>query len=89
MDKVLKNKIANWLLNPDNPATDKGDLIKKLKKESLDKIFNQIELPLVEVLRSMEKLGVKINKKEVKKLLTDYNKKIKVLEKKIYKAFFF
>ena len=86
MDQVVKNKIANWLLNPDNPATDQGDLIKRLKKEGLDKIFNNIELPLIEVLRSMEGLGVRINKKEAKKLLTDYNKKLKVLEKKIYKA---
>ncbi len=85
MNQEIKNKIANWLLNPDNPMSDEGDLLGRLKEEGLEKIFNEIELPLVEVLRSMERLGIKINKKTVKKLLTDYNKELQTLEKNIYK----
>ena len=85
MNQEIKNKIANWLLNPDNPIDNKEGLPSKLKKEGLENIFNEIELPLVDVLRSMEELGIKINKNEVKKLLTKYNKELKVLEKKIYK----
>ncbi|HCX45014.1 TPA: hypothetical protein DGT35_00160 [Patescibacteria group bacterium] len=85
MNQEIKNKIANWLLNPDNPIDNKEELPNKLKKEGLENIFNEIELPLVDVLRSMEELGIKINKNEVKKLLTKYNKELKVLEKKIYK----
>ena len=85
MNQEIKNKIANWLLNPDNPLDNEEGLFSKLKKEGLENIFNEIELPLVDVLRSMEELGIKINKNEVKKLLTKYNKELRVLEKKIYK----
>jgi len=85
MNQEIKNNIANWLLNPDNPIDSGEGLVSKLKKEGLENIFNEIELPLVDVLRSMEELGIKINKNEVKKLLTKYNKELKVLEKKIYK----
>ena len=85
MNQEIKNKIANWLLNPDNPLDNEEGLFSKLKKEGLENIFNDIELPLVNVLRSMEGLGIKINKNEVKKLLIKYNKELNVLEKKIYK----
>ena len=63
-------------------------LVKKfepqLKREKLIKLFEEIEMPLVEVLVRMEINGIKIDKQCLLKLSQEVNKKIKVLEKKIY-----
>ena len=63
-----------------------GEAEERLKQFGLEKIYNEIELPLTEVLDKMKETGVKLDQKKIKQLLADYNKKIKQLEKKIYKA---
>jgi len=64
-------------------------LIKKLwprlKKEKLDKLFEEIEIPLVEVLAAMEMNGVLIDSRYLGKLKVRVNKEIADLEKDIYK----
>ncbi len=59
-------------------------LLPELKKQKLDKLFNEIEMPLVRVLAAMEINGIKIDKQCLLKLSQEVNKKIKVLEKEIY-----
>jgi DNA polymerase-1 len=58
-------------------------LKKRLKKENLFKLFLDMELPLVNVLSSMEDMGIKIDPKFLSKMSGKMNKKIKTLEKKI------
>lgn len=57
----------------------------QLKKEELEKIFYDIEMPLVEVLASMERSGVKLDIGLLEKLADQAQKEIAQLEKDIYK----
>ncbi len=57
----------------------------ELKKEKLDKIFFDIEMPLVEVLGCVERHGVKLDVKLLNELSKDAEKQLLTLEKEIYK----
>ncbi len=58
----------------------------EIKKRNLTFIYEQIELPLVPVLRRMEERGVKINKKFLQKLSADYHTQLDKISKRIYTA---
>lgn len=66
-----------------------GDLFvaeeKELKKERLEKIFEEIEMPLIPVLAEMELSGIKVNEEKLEELLKEAKKELAFLEKKIYK----
>ena len=57
----------------------------RLKEQVLLDLFNKIEMPLVPVLARMEDRGIKINKSFLAKMSIKMAKKIKSLEKKIFK----
>ncbi|MFH1661940.1 MAG: DNA polymerase I [Candidatus Falkowbacteria bacterium] len=57
----------------------------QLKKQKLDKLFHEIEMPLVKVLGSMETNGMRIDTNFLAKISSKTRKKIHELEKKIYK----
>ncbi len=57
---------------------------KKLKEDDLWDLFENIEMPLVEVLLSMEREGVRINTEELNAFSEQLNKEKLELEKKIY-----
>lgn len=57
----------------------------ELEKENLGGLFNELEMPLVEVLAEIERNGVKIDNKSLKKLSADFAKRIKTIEKKAWK----
>ena len=65
-------------------------LASHFKKELSDaetlKLFNDIEIPLVKVLASMELEGIKLDTEFLKSLSTDLNSDIASLETKIYEA---
>lgn len=56
----------------------------RLKLDSGDKIFQEFDLPLISVLYSMEKYGVKIDKDILKEQSEGLHKDIRELEKNIY-----
>lgn len=56
----------------------------KLKENKLDKLFNDIEMPLVLVLAEMENYGVKVDKEFLSKMSKKMIKEIIELEKKIH-----
>lgn len=58
---------------------------KELKKEQLEKIFTDIEMPLVPVLASMERNGIKLDSDFLAKLSKQAEKELEKLEKAIYK----
>jgi DNA polymerase-1 len=64
-------------------------LIDKLKprlgEHELDKLYNEIELPLVEVLVKMEESGIKLDLELLKRIGGELNKKTAELERKIHK----
>ena len=59
-------------------------LLPELKKQKLDKLFNQVEMPLVKVLATMEINGIKIEKKILNRLGDQTKQKVAKLEKLIY-----
>lgn len=82
-----KIELAQWLIDPDKilllPA-DWNSLEKKLKENGLEKVFNEIELPLVEILAAMQKMGIKVDLDYLAKLSQALEKEVTGLVKKIY-----
>lgn len=58
---------------------------KKLKNLDILSLFNDIEMPLVETLASMEKTGMYIDKEKLNEFDIEITKNIKELEENIYK----
>ena len=83
--EIRKLKLAFWLLDSDtiNPEMDdvldftktksfseaKKVVFKKLKEENLEKVYFEIEEPLIEVVDKMKERGIKVDKKFLKKFL--------------------
>ncbi len=57
----------------------------ELKKNGLTKLFEEIEIPLVKVLASMEMEGIRLDEKFLQSLSSDLTKDIEHLEHLIYK----
>ncbi len=57
----------------------------ELKKEKLDEVFREIEMPLIPVLARMERWGVQLDVDILNKLSQDAEKQIHALVKEIYK----
>ena len=58
---------------------------KRLAKEKSLFIYEKVDKPLVAVLSSMEKIGIKINKKYLQQLSLEFQNESKKLEKQIFK----
>lgn len=56
----------------------------KLKNEQLDTLFHQIEMPLMQVLGEMEKIGVLVDTHWLKEESLELEKELKNLEKEIF-----
>lgn len=58
----------------------------ELKKNDLLKVYEGIELPLMPVLRTMERKGVKVDRAFLKDLSKEYTKELDKIAARIYKA---
>ena len=101
LQKLQEASIALWLINSDisNPKLedilmfDNNDLFdvaytyifKKLKDDKLDKVFEEIERPIMHIVKEMEDYGILIDKKYFEKLSQEYHKELDKLTYKIYK----
>lgn len=56
----------------------------KIKENSMDKLMNDIELPLTKVLASMETIGFRVNKDMLDKLSIKFNSEIEKIQTEIY-----
>lgn len=99
-EEIEKVGTALWLIqsNLTNPALEdildfartndfekaKETIMVELKKRDLEKVFNEIELPLIPVTHKMEKRGIKIDTKELSRLSKTYHAELSILEKKIW-----
>jgi len=99
-EKLKKAKIAFWLLNSErtDPDTDevvnyKGSknfdeaiklLESDIKKEKLNYIYENIEIPIIPIVDQMEKNGILVDLVFLKKLSTLYHKDLTVIEKNIW-----
>lgn len=67
----------------DLPAA-KEVLEKELKEGKLWEVYRQIELPIVSIIDTAEKLGIRIDKSYLANLSEKYHKKLLAIEKKIW-----
>lgn len=66
-------------------AETKQELIKQVKAIGLWELYEQIELPLIEVLAQMKAIGIKLDVPYLETLSKKLHKEITALEKSIYK----
>lgn len=59
-------------------------LLEEIKKRKLDKVYEEIEKPLVPIIDEMKEVGVKLDKAIFKDLSKEYHKLLKILEKEIW-----
>ncbi|MEX0934030.1 MAG: DNA polymerase [Candidatus Paceibacterota bacterium] len=100
-EEIEKTALALWLVSSDitNPSYDdilqfageedfekaKNHIFAQLKKRKLEKVFSEIEEPIIPILKKAKKRGILVNKDMLKKLSRDYHKKLDASTKTIYK----
>ena len=60
-------------------------LVTKLKEEKLNKLFYDVEMPLIYVLRDMQLVGIKVDADTLSSLSTEVTKRTEDIKKKIFK----
>ncbi|KKR70525.1 MAG: polymerase protein [Candidatus Nomurabacteria bacterium GW2011_GWB1_40_7] len=99
--KLQEASIALWLINSDIPNPQMEDILlfaktksfeiaheyifEKLKEQKLDKVYEEIERPIIPIVKKMEDYGILIDKKYFEKLSKEYHAELDILTKKIYK----
>ena len=99
--KLQEASIALWLINSDisNPQIDDilmfantdsfnvayEHILKKLKENKLDKVFEEIEKPIILIVKEIEDYGILIDKKYFENLSSEYHTELDKLTAKIYK----
>ena len=100
-EKLQETSIALWLLNSDivNPSLDdillfgktssfetaRDYIFKQLEEKKLDKVYEEIENPIIPVVKKMQDHGILIDKKYFENLSKEYHKELDKLTAKIYK----
>ncbi len=99
-DELYETGIGLWLLNSEitEPKLDdilhhthtktfaeaKKKILADLKEKKLEKIYTEIELPLVPIIKEMSDYGILIDRDYFEKLSKDYHVELSKLEEKIY-----
>lgn len=76
--------ILDWA-GTDNFQEAKEKILTRLKKDKLEIVYKEIELPLVPILEKAEQRGVLLDLDYLKKLSKEYHVKLTGFEKEIYK----
>ena len=82
----IENRLCQYLLNPEvafNPYKE-PDWNALKADQALWKLYNEVELPLVDVLRDMEAAGVRIDVDKLRQAETVLSAELNELEQKIY-----
>lgn len=99
-EELKKLSVAVWLLDSEktNPGledvldfakTKDLDSAKKyiwneLQKKKLEKVYLEIEEPIIPIVKKMHDVGIKVDKEYFKKLSQKYHKELEKLEKEIF-----
>ncbi len=99
--KLQEASIALWLIDSDTPTPGLEDILrfartadfdtayefifKTLKEKNLDKVYEEIEAPIMPAVAEMEKYGILIDKKYFENLSKEYHKELDKLTANIYK----
>ncbi len=100
-EKIEKAKIAYWLLNSERTNPDIGEVSfyggsknldqaillmeEDIKKEGMDYVYREIELPIIHIIKKMENNGILVDKDYLEKISKEYHKELDLIEKSIYK----
>ena len=99
-EELRETQIALWLVNSNitNPKIEdiinmsgqkdlkeaRKSLLEEVKNRKLDKVFNDIEKPLIPIIKKMEERGIIVDKDLLSKLSVDGHKTLSALENKIW-----
>ena len=100
-EELQETSVALWLVNSDmvNPSLEdillfsKADsfkvareyIFKELKEKKLEKVYEEIERPIIPIVRKMQEYGILVDKKYFENLSKEYHKELDKLTGKIYK----
>jgi DNA polymerase-1 len=98
--ELIETSIALWIINSEmtNPSLDDILLFantdsfakaceyvfKILKEKKLDTVYEEIEKPIIPIIKEMQEHGILIDKKYFAELSKEYHKELDKLTKKIY-----
>ncbi|MFA6524451.1 MAG: DNA polymerase [Candidatus Paceibacterota bacterium] len=99
-DQLQQTSIALWLINSDMTSPTLDDILlyaktssfktaeeyilNKLKDEKLTLVFEEVEKPIIHIVKAMEDRGILIDKKYFEDLSKEYHKELDKITKKIY-----
>lgn len=87
-DETLDDVLEEYGFDKETPAYSLSELSKllfeKVKEENLEKLYEEVELPLTKVLFSMENEGFKIDKTTLENMGKEFSDEIKNLEARIH-----
>ncbi len=99
--KFQEASIMLWLINSDISTPSLEDILrftktenfeesykileKKLVENELEKVYEEIEKPIIPIVKKMEDAGILIDQKYFKNLAEEYHKELDKLTNKIYK----
>ena len=99
--EIKKTAIALWLVKSDitNPTLEdiyqytgtksfqeaKKIIFEQVKKEKLDRVYEEIELPIIDIVERAQERGILIDVKYFKNLSKKYHKKLEKIQAKIWK----
>ncbi len=99
-EEIKKIGIAMWLVNSeltmptledileyagtDSFAAAQEKVMADLKEGGLEKIYHDIELPLLPIIKKAEERGILIDRAHLLKLSEDYHRELSALEQKIF-----
>jgi DNA polymerase-1 len=99
-EKLKEASVMLWLLNSENTNPTLEDILhftknndfqkayeiiaEKIKKENLEKVYEEIEKPIIPMVQKMEERGILIDQKYFENLSKEYHKELEILRKKIY-----
>ncbi len=85
LDEIEPEKVSDYACeDADISLRLYGILKNKIKKNKLERVYYEIEMPLLPVLLGMEEEGVAIDKKYFTQLSKEYIKKLDNIKEKIY-----
>lgn len=100
-EDIRKVAIALWLIDSEKTNQGLSDILsfaktndfneakkiiwKEVKKRDLEKVYEEIEAPIIPIVDQMQDHGVLLDKKYLENLSKEYHKMLDVLEKEIYK----
>lgn len=86
MDQVPVDKVSKYACEDADCAFRlSGILQQKLKDEGLEKLFREVELPLIEVLSTMERNGVALDTGLLAEMSGELETQLESIEKEIYR----